>query len=37
MLNNRQMGRQGGYDRGIESRDDHYNNDMRYDDDDKGL
>jgi hypothetical protein len=35
MLNNRQMGRQGGYERGIESRDDHYNNDMRYDDDDR--
>ena len=35
MLNNRQMGRQGGYDRGIESRDDYYNSDMRYDDDDR--
>jgi hypothetical protein len=35
MLDNRQMGRQGGYDRGINDRDDYYKDDMRYDEDDR--
>ena len=35
MLDNRQMGRQGGYDRGIDDHDDYYKDDMRYDEDDR--
>jgi hypothetical protein len=35
LLDNRQVGRRGGYDRGIDSRDDYYNNNMRYYDDDR--
>ena len=35
VLDNRQMGRQSGYDIGIDRRDDYYNNDMIYDDNDR--
>ena len=35
MIDSRQIGRQGGNDRGIDSREDYYNDDMRYGEDDR--